>query len=205
MEKNKTNDLEHKIIEAAKELFVVNGYAETSMSDIAARAGINRPTLHYYFRTKDRMFQAVFGSIVERLAPQLIDIVRQRNLSVAERVGMVVDVYYGVLKVNASLPLFILREVRRDFDFVLSFVTKLHFDVYFDGLRKEIQSQMDEGLIANVQMRYLFLTFYSLLAMPFTLKPICERTMLTDGETFDSLLEQWKQQIVGHVSRMLQP
>lgn len=205
MEKNKTNDLEHKIIEAAKELFVVNGYAETSMSDIAARAGINRPTLHYYFRTKDRMFQAVFGSIVERLAPQLIDIVRQRNLSVAERVGMVVDVYYGVLKVNASLPLFILREVRRDFDFVLSFVTKLHFDVYFDGLRKEIQSQMDEGLIANVQMRYLFLTFYSLLAMPFTLKPICERTMLTDGETFDSLLEQWKQQIIGHVSRMLQP
>lgn len=205
MEKNKTNDLEHKIIEAAKELFVVNGYAETSMSDIAARAGINRPTLHYYFRTKDRMFQAVFGSIVERLAPQLIDIVRQRNLSVAERVGMVVDVYYGVLKVNASLPLFILREVRRDFDFVLSFVTKLHFDVYFDGLRKEIQSQMDEGLIASVQMRYLFLTFYSLLAMPFTLKPICERTMLTDGETFDSLLEQWKQQIIGHVSRMLQP
>ena len=57
---NNNEDLEKKIIEAAKELFIENGFAETSMSDIAAKVGINRPALHYYFRTKDKMFQAVF-------------------------------------------------------------------------------------------------------------------------------------------------
>ena len=45
------NELEHQIIETAKQLFIEKGFAETSMSDIAARVGINRPTLHYYFRT----------------------------------------------------------------------------------------------------------------------------------------------------------
>lgn len=61
---NNNEDLEKKIIEAAKELFIENGFAETSMSDIAAKVGINRPALHYYFRTKDKMFQAVFGNII---------------------------------------------------------------------------------------------------------------------------------------------
>lgn len=53
------NELEYQIIETAKQLFIEKGFVETSMSDIAAKVGINRPTLHYYFRTKDRMFQAV--------------------------------------------------------------------------------------------------------------------------------------------------
>lgn len=46
------NNIENKIIETAQQLFVKNGFTDTNMSDIAAAVGINRPTLHYYFRTK---------------------------------------------------------------------------------------------------------------------------------------------------------
>ena len=44
---NNNEDLEKKIIEAAKELFIENGFAETSMSDIAAKVRIRcfRPFL----------------------------------------------------------------------------------------------------------------------------------------------------------------
>ncbi|MCD8079789.1 MAG: TetR/AcrR family transcriptional regulator [Bacteroides sp.] len=45
---------EEKIIEVARRLFVENGYQKTHMSAIAAAAGINRPTLHYYYRTKEK-------------------------------------------------------------------------------------------------------------------------------------------------------
>lgn len=55
-----TENIESRIIEAAKQEFIKKGFEQTSMSDIAAVVGINRPTLHYYFRTKDKMFQAVF-------------------------------------------------------------------------------------------------------------------------------------------------
>ena len=51
--------MEQKIVSAAKKLFIEKGYEETNMTDIAAEIGINRPTLHYYFRTKDIMFKAV--------------------------------------------------------------------------------------------------------------------------------------------------
>ena len=50
------SDLEQQIIKTAQQLFIEKGFVETSMSDIAATVGINRPTLHYYFRTKDKMF-----------------------------------------------------------------------------------------------------------------------------------------------------
>ena len=53
------SDLEQQIIKTAQQLFIEKGFVETSMSDIAATVGINRPTLHYYFRTKDKMFKAV--------------------------------------------------------------------------------------------------------------------------------------------------
>lgn len=39
------NELEYQIIETAKQLFIEKGFVETSMSDIAAKVGINRPTL----------------------------------------------------------------------------------------------------------------------------------------------------------------
>ena len=40
---NNNEDLEKKIIEAAKELFIENGFAETSMSDIAAGTSLLFP------------------------------------------------------------------------------------------------------------------------------------------------------------------
>ena len=76
---NNNEDLEKKIIEAAKELFIENGFAETSMSDIAAKVGINRPALHYYFRTKDKMFQAVFGNIILSFIPKIHDIIIHKS------------------------------------------------------------------------------------------------------------------------------
>ena len=84
-----SKDLEKEIIENAKQLFIEKGFAETSMSDIAARTGINRPVLHYYFRTKDKMFQAVFGSIVLSFVPQVQDIILQKDLPFRERAGKI--------------------------------------------------------------------------------------------------------------------
>lgn len=197
------SDIEHRIIEAAKEAFVENGYAETSMSDIAVRAGVNRPTLHYYFRTKERLYQAVFGSIAERLAPQVQDIVRRRDISPGQRAELVVDAYYEIFLQHPTLPLFIMREAKRDFDFLAEFVHTLRFDEYFENIRREIQTQMDEGLVKSVPMRMLFLTFYSLLTMPFAIKPVCEKVMLNDNERFPDMLITWKHHVGNIVESLL--
>lgn len=188
MEKNVYSDMELKIIETARQIFVEKGYVGTSMSDIAAYAGINRPTLHYYYRTKDRMFQAVFGSIVERLVPRIIEYIKQRDLSVRERTLKVIDTYYGVFQQTPKLPLFIVREMNRDFDFMHDNLESIGFYKYFESIRSELQSQMDAGCIRQVPMQKLFLTFYSMLVMPFLAKPVCEAFAQADGKNFTDVL-----------------
>ncbi|WP_418459542.1 TetR/AcrR family transcriptional regulator, partial [Bacteroides sp.] len=104
------NELEYQIIETAKQLFIEKGFVETSMSDIAAKVGINRPTLHYYFRTKDRMFQAVFGSIVMSLLPKVQEIIQQ-ELPFIDRVSRRLDKYISLFTENPDIPKFICGEI----------------------------------------------------------------------------------------------
>lgn len=205
MDTKENQDMESKIIAAARELFTENGFAETSMSDIAAKVGINRPVLHYYFRTKERMFKAVFGSIVESLIPKVQDILRRDDLTVAQRTGLVVDAYYKVFTASPGLPMFIMRELHRDFNFVENFVLTMHFDNYFKSISDYLNSEMDKGKLKRVPMRFLFLSFYSMLTVPFTMHSFCQHELLTEGESFDDLLDQWKHYIVASITTLLTP
>ncbi|MDO4161073.1 MAG: helix-turn-helix domain-containing protein, partial [Prevotellaceae bacterium] len=105
MKENHTDDMESRIIFVAKKMFIEKGFTETSMSDIAAQVGINRPGLHYYFRTKERMFQAVFGQIVLSFLPEIKDIMIQQNVPFDKRIENIIDAYYGkICKENPDLP-----------------------------------------------------------------------------------------------------
>lgn len=54
-----------ELVAAALELFVEQGYARTRLEDIASRAGVSKPTLYLYFRSKEELFDAVVrGSIL---------------------------------------------------------------------------------------------------------------------------------------------
>jgi len=59
---NKTKDLntEQNILNAAKHVFQRKGLDGTRMQEIANEAGINKALLHYYFRSKQLLFEAVF-------------------------------------------------------------------------------------------------------------------------------------------------
>jgi AcrR family transcriptional regulator len=47
-----------EIIEAALELFVLNGFAATRLTEVAQRAGVVKGTLYRYFDTKEELFRA---------------------------------------------------------------------------------------------------------------------------------------------------
>ena len=46
------------ILDVASEVFLAQGYAATSMSEIAARLGGSKGTLYNYFRSKEELFSA---------------------------------------------------------------------------------------------------------------------------------------------------
>ena len=175
---NHNGNLEERIIEVAKQLFIENGFEETSMSDIASRVGINRPTLHYYFRTKNKMFQAVLGQIIRPLVPKVHDVLCESKRPLKERIGELVDVYYRLFQETPALPLFVMREVKRDACHLME--------------------------TARIPIHYVFFTFYALLTFPFTMKNLCQPLFMSESEDYEQLLADWKPVIVDMVCHLLE-
>ena len=196
------NELEQQIIETAKRLFVEKGFVETSMSDIAATVGINRPTLHYYFRTKDRMFQAVFSSIVMSLLPRVREIMK-RDIPFMERVSMLLDEYLVRFIENPYIPKFICEEVQRDVNHLLATAKEMQFEETFAIIKEGLQSEMEAGRLKTVPLHILFLTFYGLLLFPLLSKNLVVTLFLKEDSEFELLLWEWKQYILLHLKNLL--
>lgn len=195
--------MEEHILSCAEQLFLERGFAGTSMSDIALHAGINRPTLHYYFRTKDKMFQAVLARIVLSFVPHVYDIVIRTDMPVSERISQVVDAYIDTFMSKPCLPLFIAREIQRDFAFLVRMLRQEQIDRYMHKIIRALQHEMSIGKLKRVPLRHLFYTFYGLLVFPFLTRKLTETLLLENGETFEDMLGEWKKQVVRQVCALI--
>lgn len=196
------NDLERQIIETAQQLFIEKGFAGTSMSDIAATVGINRPTLHYYFRTKDKMFKAVFGSIVISLMPKIHDIIKL-DIPFVDRMGMVLNEYIELFTKEPYLPKFICGEIQRDVNHLLEAAKELQFEAALSLVKDTLLAEMEAGKIKKVPLPMVFLTFYSLLTYPFLVRNLITTLFLDNEEDFTSFLQEWKQHIITELTNLL--
>src|SRR5438309_11633076 len=103
-------DTEARILDAAHTVFVRRGTAGARMQEIAAEAGVNQALLHYYFRSKARLSDAVFQQMASRLFPALIQTLGG-DASVEEKVDAVIALYIENLSRNPFLPGYLLSEL----------------------------------------------------------------------------------------------
>lgn len=202
MKATDNNSTEQHIIEVARQVFIEKGFAETSMSDIAARAGINRPGLHYYFRTKDRMFEAVFGDIVFSFLPTIHNIMLQ-DIPISERISEIADVYFNIMENNPYLPMFVVREIQRDAAHLLDTVRNLETGQYINKIKEKLLTEMERGKIKQTPIEFVFYTFYGLLFAPFLSKPLTDKVFTNTGISFGKRLQQWKEQVVKQMNLLL--
>lgn len=194
------NILEEKIIAVAKEVFIEKGFDGASMSDIAARVGINRPTLHYYYRTKDKMFQAVFLSIIQSFIPKIQDMFVDDNKPFSEKIRIVVDTYLEVAKNNPYMPMFVMREINRNAKDFIKAVKPVYMDKFLNQIAIYLQSAMDKGDIKQVPLRIVFNTFYGLMSFPFLSKDLI---FMESDKEFNDLIDEWKPYMVDQMIHLL--
>lgn len=200
--KETENNIETRIIETARQLFCENGYKKTSMSDIAQAVGINRPTLHYYYRTKDKLFEAVFSLLIQSFVPK-IELISTTDIPFEEKIEKIIDEYISIFSANPFLPQFVLGEIQRDPDHLLAVMQKLHFDNYFSLLKKMFSDEVEKGNVKPVQPPILFLTFLSQITFPFLSKNILLRAFVKDEEGFLNLIQEWKIYVIKQMKSLL--
>lgn len=200
---NHHDDTENRIVEAAKKVFIDKGFDKASMGDIAAQSGIKRSTLHYYFRTKDRLFEAAISSIIGAIIPRLLEIMLSGDHATV-KISRVVDVYFETFRRNPSLPFFVLGEIRRDVDHLIASATAISADRYLAKVRYTVISMMESGEIAKVPIPILFVNFFGLITFPFLARNIIEGIVLEDGDEYDAFLADWKPRITSQLLSLLE-
>ena len=199
----KTKDTESEILKAAEQEFMLKGFDGAKTTSIAHAAGVTHAMLHYYFRTKDKMFQAVFGNIILSFIPRIHDIIIQQDKSVSESIGEIVDAYYKVFTENPCLPLFMVREMHRDMDHLSTTIKELRLEQYLHKIMDVLQEEMNGGRLKTVPLPFVFYTFYSALTVPFLTKNLSASFFLEKEDTFEDILVQWKPYIVRQMEALL--
>lgn len=54
------------VLKAAEKLFAMRGFAGTSMRDLAKESGVSQPLIHHHFGSKQGLYSAVKGHVLER-------------------------------------------------------------------------------------------------------------------------------------------
>jgi AcrR family transcriptional regulator len=87
------NDARQKILEAALDLFRDRGFSETTMRQIAAKAGVASGLAYYYFESKNAIVLAFYHRAKDELTPLLEQAQTDRKL--AARLQALVEAKFG--------------------------------------------------------------------------------------------------------------
>lgn len=167
--KLKDSSTEDKILEAAKSEFLEFGLYGARMQSIANRAGMNKALLHYYFRNKEKLFDKVFESALERYFSNM-DVLSEEQLDFKERVHRLADRFLDFLTEYPQMALFLIKEVSANQALFIEKVEKSQ-----KGNTTLLKALMDanrKGLISVQDPMLFFVQLISLCTYPFVAKPL---------------------------------
>ena len=177
------NSTEQKILEAAETVFHEKGYDGARMQEIADKASINKGLLHYYFKSKDALFDAIFSMALKRMMSNINSIL-STDIPLEEKIDLIVDGYMNMLSRNSSLPRFVITELNKDPDrFIAKHLNgsiKNVFSSFIDSVRKEI----DAGRIRPIDPRHLFMNMISMIIFPYVGRPMIQIVIGLDNTGF---------------------
>ncbi len=173
----KKDSTEEKILDAAKTVFIAKGMDGARMQEIADEAGINKALLHYYFRSKERLFEAIFSQIVKYAFPEISRIIASDE-PIVSKIEQVIDAYLGLLLKHPFIPGFIMKELSRDPSGLFKMVVKFGFNPQI--VLDQIQKAMDNGEIKKMDPRHLVVNIISMCVFPFAARPILNHLIFKD-------------------------
>jgi TetR/AcrR family transcriptional regulator len=188
---------EEKIFNAARIVFQKKGFAGARMQEIADEAGINKAMLHYYFRSKQLLFEAVFKKTFMQFAPQIHGVLNSDD-SLFEKIELFADKYISFVNENRFLPTFIIQELNNNPDFANTFFSQAEFPIV-GKLMKQIEEEIKKETIRNIDPKHFLIDMFSMAVFPFLGAPLLQKiTNTTEKEYNEIILERKK-----HVASML--
>lgn len=195
---------EEKIFEAAKEVFLEKGSSGARMQEIADRAGINKSLLHYYYRSKEKLFSAIFEFIALKFFPNIFNVFSSED-DIYTKLKKFIYEYSNMLQKNPFIPLFLLNEIKKgNASFALNIIEKA--GVNFKTFEQMIEKEIKAGNIKPVNPKSLLLNILSLIIFPVISRPLSESLIFDNNKKeVEDFLEQRKDEVFQIISEIIKP
>lgn len=191
MEKNLNT--EGKIQQAASKIFIEKGFAGARMQEIANAAGINKAMLHYYYRSKEKLFQSIFMEVIKEFTPKMIGVLNS-DLPLKEKIERYVEEFIDMLKKDPSLPLFIFNEMKNNAQKFIETIGIVKSGA-LDKLNTQLIEEKRAGNIRFISVHEFMINLVSLCVFPFLAKPMFQGIFNADDDEFYKFMEMRKKSI----------
>ncbi len=168
--KNDDQTTQQLILEAALREFHQNGFKGARTTRIAEAAGISRTMLHYYFSTKEALFEAVLNKTFGAVMPHLQRMVAEQQF-IFELLDNLVDSIADMLEENPGLPSFIVNILNENPQMILN-LTAFQTENTPSLLDEVLETAKTQGKVRKtVRGEDLLINIWGMCAMPYLLAP----------------------------------
>ena len=188
MTKTKDTTTEATILNAAKSIFQRKGMDGARMQEIANEAGINKALLHYYYRSKQLLFEAVFKNAFKLLAPQLKKVLNSDD-SLNDKIKNFTKNYISFTIKHPYLPNFIINELNRNPEFVQKLTSEKHFPT-ITKFKQQVTENVENGTIKPIKAEQLLIHILALNIFPFIASPLLKGFLTVNDEEYKQILEE---------------
>ena len=204
-------ETEQRILDAAHAVFVRAGTAGARTQEIAREAGVNSALLHYYFRTKERLAEAVFKRAAGQLLPAVIRVLAS-DAGLEEKVQRVVEVEIDHLRKAPYLPGYVLSELTHHPERASQLIAAVTGEVPVEvGIRvgtvlaSQIEQRVRAGTMHPVAPDQFVVNLLALCVFPFAARPMLMALFGIDQHGFDQFIDRRRKELAPFFLRALKP
>jgi AcrR family transcriptional regulator len=199
-----TTETEARILRAATEVFRTRGRDGARMQDIADVAGINKAMLHYYFRSKDKLFERVFRDSAVTFFTRIREVLSSDD-SLNDKIHDLCAAYMDIGMQEPFIPVFIVTEINRNpEDFIRRMFQDSGRRPDYGKFRELVERETAAGNIIAISVEQLIINILSLSIFPFIARPMMQFNLGLAEERFKECMEERKKLIPDLIIRSIQ-
>lgn len=200
-------DTESAILRAAEREFLTKGFAGARTTSIAEEAGVTHAMLHYYFRTKAKLFDRIITEKIALLKEALFSPAADGNTSLEDTIRHIIEHHLDILAANPDLPRFVIGEIYYNPEKSEVFLRQI--GKYAPAMIKALQSKIDKaaekGECRRLDAAILMLDITSLNIFSFMAAPVVRAALSTLGSDTASFIALRKRENFDTIMRKLKP
>lgn len=204
-------DTETRILDAAHAVFMRRGTAGARMTEIARDAGVNHALVHYYFRSKQRLAEAVFRRAIGQFFPVMIGTLVS-EAPIEDKVRLVAAAQIDMLLKNRYLPGYLLAELNHyperaeQLLVAMSGTTPANLrGRLFGTLGRQLEEAARDGSLKPIAPQDFVLNLVSMVIYAFAARPLVMALMGLDDAAFTAMMERRKVEIPEFFLAALRP